>query len=105
MEGEPAGALAALERAGAIRALPPSGTESPVGGSFRRALVFRGRFDPAPVRSRRAVVASKIEAVERYARARGCRSNAILRYFGEMCRGACGRCDSCGWDSERELPA
>ena len=104
MEGEPQGALAALERAGALRPVPYPGTERRSGGSFRRARLLPGRLDPARAEARRGVVAAKIDAGQRYARTRGCRSRALLSYFGEMRREACGRCDRCGWDTERGLP-
>ena len=43
-------------------------------------------------------------AVRRYANDRGCRSIALLRYFGESRALECGRCDRCGWDSKKGLP-
>jgi ATP-dependent DNA helicase RecQ len=104
MEGEPAGPIAALERAGAVRALTAPGTGGGADGSLRRSVLVMRRLDPAPVAARRAIVKGQIDAVRAYARTRGCRTHALLRYFGEFRRDACGRCDRCGWDSEREVP-
>ncbi len=98
MRGEPEGALAALERAGALRRMG-SGTDGRSHGSPEGDAVVVRRFDADRVARRRAVVTSKLRAVERYARVRGCRTAALLRYFGEVARQDCGRCDRCGWDS------
>jgi ATP-dependent DNA helicase RecQ len=103
IEGDPSGPLAALERAGAIRALPPDGTTSGGVGSFRDAVAVMERFDDDIVVRRRRSVAAKIRAVQRYARTRRCRSVELLRYFGELSQGGCSRCDRCGWDSEKGL--
>ncbi len=44
----------------------------------------------------RTVRVEQLEAVERYARGRGCRRRALLSYFGEEpVGGACGSCDRC----------
>jgi ATP-dependent DNA helicase RecQ len=44
----------------------------------------------------RSIKAGQIEAVQRYARGRGCRVRAVLAYFGEESEsGECGRCDRC----------
>lgn len=101
MSGDPSGPLAALERAGAIRALPLEGTPPGAVGSFRDAVAVMERCDDATVVRRRRSVSAKIRAVQRYARTRSCRSVELLRYFGEMSRGGCRRCDRCGWDSEK----
>jgi ATP-dependent DNA helicase RecQ len=101
MAGEPHGPLAALERAGAIRPLHAHGTRAGELGSLRCTVLVLDRFDYASVVRRRRVVASKIQAVQRYARTRGCRSGVLLRYFGEIPRSGCRRCDRCGWDSKK----
>jgi ATP-dependent DNA helicase RecQ len=44
----------------------------------------------------RSIKAGQIEAVQRFARGRGCRKRAILAYFGEESEpGGCRRCDRC----------
>ena len=100
--GEPVGPLGALERIGAVRRLSGSGhgtgsrsgvSESPSVGVLRRA-----DFRSADSARRRAL--AKLDAVERYAHTGLCRSQALLRYFGETTRVRCGRCDRCGWDFE-----
>jgi ATP-dependent DNA helicase RecQ len=60
----------------------------------------RGEVDWRPVDRRREAAQARIDAVERYARARGCRRAAVLHYFGERARG-CSGCDRCG---DREVP-
>jgi ATP-dependent DNA helicase RecQ len=60
----------------------------------------RGEVDWRPVDRRREAAQARIDAVERYARARGCRRAAVLDYFGERARG-CSGCDRCG---DREVP-
>jgi ATP-dependent DNA helicase RecQ len=91
-----AGMLAALERVGAVARL--SNWVAPASGvsSRGRALGVRRRIDPEPaIRLRRAALA-KVDAVQAYARARGCRRRALLRYFGEEAPPRCGSCDRCG---------
>jgi ATP-dependent DNA helicase RecQ len=89
-----AGTLAALERAGAVRAIAPPGAAVPVLGVRRHLDTAVG------VRLRRRALA-KIAAVERYARGKGCRRRALLRYFGEIAPPRCGSCDRCGADPTR----
>ena len=55
----------------------------------------RGAVDWRPVDRRREAAQARIDAVERYATARGCRRAAILDYFGERAR-SCSGCDRCG---------
>jgi len=124
MSGEPVGALGALERIGAVRRLPSSGEDDPdresreIPGSGRHIAQERG---PVRLSGRRVGVRSvadferstrlrersltKLQAVQRFARTRGCRRNALLRYFGEISDAPCGRCDGCGWDFGSGLPA
>jgi ATP-dependent DNA helicase RecQ len=108
LDGEPAGPLAALQRIGAIRRLecatacpaPPAaaGTEprSEVSSSRRVGVLPRADFASAVRQRHRA--RARLEAVQRFARGRGCRRRALLRYFGEVAPAACGRCDRCGHD-------
>ncbi|MDZ7780109.1 MAG: RecQ family ATP-dependent DNA helicase [Gemmatimonadota bacterium] len=93
------GVLRALERVGAITMVADpdgrDGTEPPSGG-FQDAWVWvEHRVDTAPLLRRRAVVVRKLNAVRRFARGRGCRRRALLRYFGERAPAHCGRCDRC----------
>lgn len=55
----------------------------------------RGAVDWRPVEQRRRAALVRIEAVERYARTRGCRRAAVLAYFGEAST-SCSGCDRCG---------
>ena len=86
------GMLAALERAGALRRVGPDGLAVP-------RLGVRRRLDLAGARHRRRAALAKVEAVQEYARTRGCRRRALLRYFGEEAPARCGSCDRCGADS------
>lgn len=110
MSGEPEGALAALERVGAIRRIAdaelPSqvahepGTHATFSGSETRHVgVFR-RADFAAAARHRRRVRSKLDAVQSFARSRGCRRARLLRYFGEDAPERCGRCDRCGPNAE-----
>jgi len=94
------GPLAALERAGAIREVEsgdargrtdPEGSVSPI-----RRLGVRTRVDLAAALRLRRHAGAKVAAVQRYARGRGCRRRALLRYFGEDAPSSCGSCDRCG---------
>ena len=105
MEGEPVGPLGALERAGAVIRRPASGTGRGRGGSLPCRIAVRSSLDLALIRRRRKRVLASLEAVRRYAGTRECRTGALLRYFGELSREACGRCDRCGWDLETGWPA
>ncbi|MEM7416002.1 MAG: RecQ family ATP-dependent DNA helicase [Gemmatimonadota bacterium] len=106
--GEPAGALGALERCGAlirvvrdrsldeIAAPPYRGTGSGEWGLDSYRLGVRRRADLALARQLRARARARSAAVQMYGRTRMCRRNAILRYFGEKADHPCGRCDRCG---------
>jgi ATP-dependent DNA helicase RecQ len=85
LEGTGTGALAALERTGAIRRPPEPG-----------ALEVLGALDLAAARRLRRAALSKVEAVQGYARGKGCRRRALLGYFGEVAPPRCGSCDRCG---------
>jgi ATP-dependent DNA helicase RecQ len=89
------GALAALERAGAVRRLEPSRGDA---SGTPRIGVCR-RFDLRHARQLRAKALAKVDAVQRFARASGCRRRALLRYFGEDAPAHCGSCDRCGADA------
>ena len=90
LEDTGTGMLAALERAGAIRTVPRDEAVPLVG--------VRRRLDVAPAVVLRGAALAKVEAVQAYARARGCRRRALLRYFGEEAPPRCGSCDRCGAD-------
>jgi ATP-dependent DNA helicase RecQ len=86
------GPIAALERLGAVRRLEPA----PRDATGQARLGVRARLELGPaLRLRRAALA-KVDAVQRYARARGCRRRALLHYFGEDAPARCGACDRCG---------
>jgi ATP-dependent DNA helicase RecQ len=55
----------------------------------------RGPVDWRPVRQRRSLAEARIQAVEDYARVRGCRRARLVEYFGERLR-HCSGCDRCG---------
>ncbi len=54
----------------------------------------RGGVDWRPIAARRTRALTRLEAIERYARARGCLRTALVQYFGESLSGCagCGRC-------------
>ena len=89
--------LEALGRAGALERLPEPwrGTASGAEGSQGRWAYVDHRVDVSPLLLRREVVLAKLKAVRRFARTRGCRRRALLRYFGERAPDRCGRCDRC----------
>jgi ATP-dependent DNA helicase RecQ len=112
LEDTGAGVLAALERAGAVRRItqgtgspegpcsPPvapirRGTGVPAAGSHMAKLGVRRRSDLAVADRLRRRALGKVDAVQRYARSRGCRRKALLAYFGEDAPGQCGSCDRC----------
>jgi ATP-dependent DNA helicase RecQ len=114
MAGEPAGPLASLERVGAIRRIidgrgepgPASGvagTRRIRPGSLPCRVGVRRHADLAAAARQRRRVRSKLDAVRRFARSRGCRCAELLRYFGEMAPSRCGRCDRCGLYVEEGL--
>jgi ATP-dependent DNA helicase RecQ len=45
--------------------------------------------------TRRRVEQSRVEMMQAYAEARGCRRRLLLGYFGEQLDGRCGKCDQC----------
>jgi ATP-dependent DNA helicase RecQ len=92
LEGTGAGPMAALERVGAVRLL---GTESPASGSQAARLGVRRRLDLALAGQLRGRALNKVDAVQHYARDRGCRRYALLGYFGEEAPERCGSCDRC----------
>src|SRR3954452_6921815 len=55
----------------------------------------RGPVDWRPIRQRRSLAESRIQAVEDYARERRCRRSKLVNYFGEKLR-SCAGCDCCG---------
>ena len=55
----------------------------------------RGHVDWRPVRERRSQAEARIQAVEDYARATGCRRARLVQYFGERLD-HCAGCDRCG---------
>jgi ATP-dependent DNA helicase RecQ len=132
MAGEPEGPLAALERVGAVRRIPAdsdrdrgarcgqagrsgqegrsgqagrSGTAHPSGVSFRHHIGVRRHADFASAAGHRRRALAKLDAVRGFARTRKCRRGTLLRYFGEIVRDDCGRCDRCGWYSRSGIPA
>lgn len=60
----------------------------------------RGPVDWRPVRERRRRAEARIQAVEDYARATGCRRSRLVGYFGESLT-RCAGCDRCGTKSVR----
>jgi ATP-dependent DNA helicase RecQ len=114
MAGEPEGPLAALERVGAIRRIPhvapgssrlecTSGTLASGPGSVTRRVGVLKRADLAAAARQRRRVRAKLDAVESFARSRGCRCAVLLRYFGEDAPERCGRCDRCGTNADEGL--
>ncbi len=96
---DPEPLMQALERLGAVVPSPltggVAGTDGLPEGSQRRWRYVEHRLNPAPLLARRRAVLAKVRAVERFARTRGCRRRALLRYFGERAADPCGRCDRC----------
>jgi len=93
LEDTGTGPIAALERVGAVRRLEPAPADT---ASTEPRLGVHTRVELAPaLRLRRAALA-KVDTVQRYARTRGCRRRALLRYFGEEAARRCGACDRCG---------
>ncbi len=92
LEDTGGGPLAALERIGAVRRLdmPRAVASGPPRLGVRRGIEI------GPALSLRRSALDKVRAVQRYARASGCRRRALLRYFGEDAPARCGSCDRCG---------
>jgi RecQ family ATP-dependent DNA helicase len=63
----------------------------------------RGPVDWRPVLERRRSALARIQAVDDYARQRGCRRASLVGYFGEKLR-RCAGCDGCGRMSSPEHP-
>lgn len=59
------------------------------------------RFIEEGAASERAGRQARLDAVIRYAEARGCRRGPLLSYFGESHDGGCGHCDNCRQPTER----
>jgi ATP-dependent DNA helicase RecQ len=99
LEGTGSGPIAALERVGALRAVSaadePGGTAKPAIGSQPGRLGVRRRLDLALAGELRGRALGKVDAVQRYARGRGCRRQTLLGYFGEDAPDLCGSCDRC----------
>ena len=106
LAGDPAGPLGALERIGGLRRLDEAGgTEGDCPGSKSSRVGVIGTLDLERARALRRGAVARLAAVQRFAGTRRCRRNALLHYFGETSRVACGRCDRCGWSFESTLPA
>ena len=99
LEGTGTGALAALERVGALWPIvapgEAGGTAGASGGSQLGRLGVRRRLNLALARQLRGRALGKVDAVQRYARGRGCRRQTLLGYFGEEAPERCGSCDRC----------
>jgi len=99
LAGTGVGGIAALERVGAVRAVSgsaePRGTGAPATGSQAARLFVRRRLDLALANRLRGRALRRVDAVQRYARGRGCRRRALLGYFGENAQARCGNCDRC----------
>lgn len=95
----PEAVVGTLERIGAVEAGPArehgNGTDTRSEGSHDTWVCVDGHVDTSPLSRRRGVVMRKLKAVRRFARGRGCRRRALLRYFGEPAPARCGRCDRC----------
>jgi ATP-dependent DNA helicase RecQ len=94
------GAIAALERIGCVRRVDGSSLRED-GGSIGIRLGVRHRADLRSASRLRRSALAKLDSVERYARSRGCRRRALLRYFGESAPRRCGSCDRCGGEPLR----
>jgi ATP-dependent DNA helicase RecQ len=108
LEGSGTGPLAALERVGAVRVADgrpsaPEGRlapeESARGARHVPCLGVRSGLDLSSARRLRRRSLRKLDSVRAYARARGCRRRALLRYFGEEAPADCGSCDRCGTEA------
>jgi ATP-dependent DNA helicase RecQ len=79
-----------LNAAGAVRAgrqvTPVPGAPTPAEAAAQ-ALAVAGQH--------RSVERSRLEMMRRWAELTDCRRRFLLRYFGEVVTGACGRCDNC----------
>jgi ATP-dependent DNA helicase RecQ len=96
MDATGAGPIAALERIGTVRRVESgASSDTEEAGDRRIRLGIRRTADlRSALRLRRSALA-KVDSVERYARSRGCRRRALLRYFGESAPRRCGSCDRC----------
>jgi ATP-dependent DNA helicase RecQ len=103
-----AGALAALERCGAVRLLSgrpeeDEGTDPPSSGFLPFQVGVRTRVDLSVARHLRRAAVAKLRAVRGYAGTRGCRRRALLGYFGERAPRRCDGCDRCRGQPGREF--
>jgi ATP-dependent DNA helicase RecQ len=97
---EAAGIARVLHRMGAVRILEPGGgllegTDDTLEGSLVLRVGVRRRVELRSLRRLRRGALDRLHAVERYARARGCRRRELLSYFGEDAPRRCGACDRC----------
>jgi ATP-dependent DNA helicase RecQ len=105
LAGETDGPLGALERVAAVRRVRAAGTRAGFHGSIGHQIAVSRTLDVQRIRRARERMLERTGAVWRYASTRGCRTGALLRYFGEAAPATCGHCDGCGWVPERdELP-
>jgi len=99
-DGDVQAKLDALARTGAIRRLDmpddaENGTAEGAGGSLVQRIGVRFRPDWGRAERLRRNARAKLAAVDRYARSRPCRRQALLAYFGEEAPLRCGACDRC----------
>ena len=85
-------AVARLEEAGAVDALP-SGEVAP--GCARDELEHAVQRAAEAEEERHAFDRSRVEMMRAYAEHEGCRRQFILSYFGEEFERPCGNCDNC----------
>ena len=90
--GDAVGVVAALERVGAVRRIEVGGVP---GNGASAWIGLAPNPDLRAAQRLRRHARTKLDAVTRYARARGCRRAALLRYFGESAQARCGQCDRC----------
>ena len=99
-EGDVQAKLDALARTGAIYRLgggdgADRGTAEGSEGSVLQRIGVRSRPEWACAERLRRNARAKLAAVDRYARSRPCRRQALLAYFGEAAPLRCGACDRC----------
>lgn len=83
-----------LQRFGMI-GYRPAGTGPQLLFLQERVVVDDLRIDAGRIDQRRQAYETRLRAMEAYARGDGCRSAALLRYFGESPAAPCGICDAC----------
>ncbi len=75
----------------AIEGLEEAGAADSLFVVLRSSTLDLGEYD-----LHRSIEQAQNQAVQEYARGRGCRRGSLLRYFGDQSlRGPCGRCDRC----------